>query len=127
MTPKIVTLSGAPKTPADVLDAAADLIGGPGAWIQCAYATSGNGLPIEPWSPDATCFCVTGAIARVTGQDVLTIDRHRRNLAARAYIRLCRTLDVPEPFDWNDASGRTQTEVVQALRQAAARAREAQP
>lgn len=117
-------MTPAPLSIADVLDAAADLIEPEGAWTQGAFSkTKGgryNGDLVAPRKP--ACWCVLGAIARVSDSDPT---RPFEGIARDAMLALdcVASGDVP---GWNDAPERTQSEVLATLREAAALAREAQ-
>lgn len=106
----------APQTVADVLDAAADLIEPEGAWGQGAFARGSQGQPIGPFSPYATCFCLRGALVRVGA-----INARAENSPATLALGFNSSSRL---VSWNDAPGRTQSEVVAALRAAATSARQ---
>lgn len=99
---------------ADVLERAAALLEPEGAWTQAAYARGKSGRIVNPQSKAAVCFCMAGAVERAKGDDE-TLDERRfiRMAIKRQYIP-----------GWNDAPGRTQTEVVAALREASKLARD---
>lgn len=103
------------KSIADILNAAADLIEPEGAWTQDAAARSAKGWVIVPNTKGAVCWCVWGAIQRAGNE---------RRVADEAFLFFATT--TPAPIDWNDAEGRTQAEVVAALRKAAALATQSQ-
>ena len=107
----------APQTVADVLDAAADLLEKPKGWTQKTSARDFKGREVPASSPSATCFCVMGAIARVVGDNSSVRQSEARD-------RLRPLLPTFYISDWNDAPGRTQSEVVAALRAAATSARQ---
>lgn len=108
------------KTPADVLLAAAELLEKPGAWTQNTFGLG-------------DCYCVRSAISAAAGQP------YRSAGDGPAELALAKTLpgfDTTRDGDlfghsgsvivrWNDATERTQSEVVAKLREAAALAREA--
>lgn len=99
----------------EVLNKAADLLEKPGAWTQGVFARNRRGNVCSPTDDTARCFCVSGAVQRVVGGfasptfysvvDLLNAMARRRNARHIAH--------------WNDAPGRTQSEVVEALRAAA--------
>lgn len=99
---------------AQILNAAADLIEKPGAWTQETFARDATGRRVDMWSEDAKCFCVSSAIQRVEG-------RFRRG-AWNKFDGLTRQRGFRHMADWNDHPGRTQAEVVAALREAARQA-----
>lgn len=110
------------KSVADVLSEAADLIEPEGAWTQGASARDLHGQSTETLGDQARCFCVIGAISKISGKttwyksspqgffDSLVPEHWNNDLCAAAV--------------WNDATERTQAEVVAKLREAAALARE---
>jgi hypothetical protein len=44
-----------------------DLISDPGRWTTEVYARDSNGHSVIPNSPDAVCWCLIGAYAKVSG------------------------------------------------------------
>jgi hypothetical protein len=88
-----------PATVPEVLRAAAGLIEPEGAWVD---GWSGN---------NKTCFCAVSAIRSASG--------HRGIIADPAIDALRDSLGVRFVVGWNDVPGRTQAEVVAALRKAA--------
>ncbi len=98
----------------NILDSAADLIAKPGAWTQGAYGRDADGAPPRVFE-DSVCFCAIGALARVWG--VSPDEAHDREQGMR--WPGFNSLGL-----WNDDPERTQAEVVQKLREAAAKARE---
>jgi hypothetical protein len=117
----------------EVLAKAADLIEPEGAWTQFISAaetpllsedeapTDEEGDPIEPdeSAPEMRCWCATGAIWKAADLGWAAQPSDPRATAAD-YVRQIVGDHVPH---WNDAPGRTQAEVVAALRQAAELAR----
>ena len=101
-------LTDTPLCVADVLERAADVIVDNG-WCQGTFHDNG-------------CYCALGAIAQACG-----IDGWKANFAegmtGRAAQKLRNTVHSEAIDDWNDAEGRTQSEVVAALRRAATLAR----
>lgn len=106
-----------PQTVPAVLRAAADLIEPKGAWTRFTLARrKGNlrGKITTPDDPQATCWCVEGAIMRFTGgytRDYWTATEALTAATGFAHFG---------PAEFNDAKGRTQAECVAALRKAAA-------
>jgi hypothetical protein len=100
-----------PLTPAGILTAAAELLESPGAWTQGRWARNADDSGTLGNDPAAVCFCMLGAFQRVT---------HCAETAAWSAAELILSsmlrCEVPE---WNDTEGRTQAEVVAALRAAA--------
>lgn len=95
---------------AEVLNKAADLLEKPGAWTRGTYARDSAGQLVASSDHTATCWCAMGATIRA------------------AFSLGTRSGDAIEQIAkfagdnigaWNDAPGRTQAEVVAALRQAA--------
>jgi len=104
-------------TTAEILRKAADLIEPEGKWTQGYYARNSSGDIRVATDSEAVCWCAIGAIRKVS-----------HTTASREAIVVAQMLGFKgsdELVNWNDAKGRTQAEVVAALR-AAADAQEAQ-
>lgn len=102
-------------TIADVLERAAELLSRPGAWTQGTLFRDAKGKELQVSSAGKSCFCMAGALVECGGpwsaawsflDDILP--KADKGNATAAF---------------NDASGRTQDEVVAKLREAAALAR----
>lgn len=98
----------------EILNQAADYIEEYG-WVQC-----GGWYPL--WEEPA---CLEGAMRVVTmqhtGEDIFTApaDSKWGPLYARAKAAMRNYLGVGNPWVWNDEIGRTEEEVIEALRAAA--------
>jgi hypothetical protein len=92
---------------------AADLIEPEGRWTQGASARDERGWKVSHhwYADEAVCFCATGAIERACLGPGRLVDR-----AIDVLGMSLRVSNIPQ---WNDAEGRTQVEVVAALRKAA--------
>lgn len=114
-----------PSTVADTLNAAADLLSKPGAWTQGAYSRSKNGSTTSDMvAARPTCWCILGALAKVTRSNPLDPWVGQR----RAALDVLEDIIHDDAPDWNDYEDREQDEVVAKLREAAAKARgEVQP
>lgn len=99
----------------EILDKAADLIEPEGAWTRNALARRPDGHLIGPLEEGATCWCLYGALDRVTGVS---------GYDGQAATALSNVID-DYVSEWNDRPARTQQEVVTALREAARKEREA--
>ena len=97
---------------AEVLRAAADLVEPEGAWTRGVYARGKDGQQVDPQSRRATCWCGVGAIIRAGGWD--SVFRAEKFLRVAARYRSQDALP-----HWQDRKGRTQADVVAALRKAA--------
>lgn len=102
-----------------VLAEAADLLAPAGAWLQGRMARSAAGKPIACTDPAAACFCAFGAIYRVTHAKYGS-SRAGTGVQTKALELLGLAHGLPRISDWNDAADRTQAEVVDAFRRAAA-------
>lgn len=98
-------------SPAEVLRKAADLIEPEGAWTQGHGARDEDGAPITSSSEAAVCWCAFGAIWHAQGRMIIG--------ETPAEAALGKVIGGARIDDWNDAPGRTQAEVVAALRKAA--------
>lgn len=97
-----------------ILNAAADLLEKPGAWIQGDWALTATGDDLYLGAgPDAAavCWCAEGAIAAVAGSRF-----------AEAHGALQEYMGIMSIPAWNDDPERKQEEVVAALRNAATQA-----
>ena len=97
---------------------AADLLDRPGAWTQHADARSTQGRMIGPNAPGATCWCALGAMIKVApdGAHVPALKWFQKIFMGGESLTA-----------WNDATERTQAEVVAAFRAAAAAPRYSNP
>lgn len=109
---------------ADILKKAADLLEKPGAWTQGDYARDDFGLGLGDYDEheledgrfSPVCFCTIGAINHVRGADLGS------SVWGVTRRPLWDVIGERNIADWNDEPGRTQAEVVAALRDAATRA-----
>lgn len=102
---------------ADILERAAVRLSKPGAWTQGSYARTVRGHRIGPCCGPAVCWCAEGALIAESDSD----EAARQALEATLPPPPEGARTIPH---WNDTAGRTQSEVVQALRDAAAKARD---
>lgn len=108
-----------PLTVADVLERAADLIEPEGAWTQGVWARTTTGRACGPFEDGAACFCMRGALNRVSGRSLV------HDMAdIRAVLGFPTSASMAR---WNDRENRTQAEVVAKLREAATLARSQTP
>jgi hypothetical protein len=94
------------------------------SWTQDAEARNADGLEISPWSPEAVSWSLLGAL--VAGYEGLIWSAGERTAfeqLARACLLLADVLDSDSLAAWNDAPGRTQTDVLAALDEAQRRRR----
>jgi hypothetical protein len=117
-------------TVADVLERAAALIEPEGAWTQGAFSRNYDGsadlTEDENAASEPVCWCALGAIAQIARADpnapFVFSDGKKLTQQAAAHLRILAGHAID---DWNDEPNRKQTEVVEALRKAAALARKA--
>jgi hypothetical protein len=106
-------------TPKEILIAARAKIEAPERWTQGAYAKTAKRNKADPNSPRATCWCILGAVAAVTGDNPNRPDRAiSSGLAAAAGVDAYNECVI----EWNDAPGRTHAEVLAAFDRAIAAA-----
>jgi len=121
-------------TVSEILNAAADLLEKPGAWVQGWLAGDEYGRPQRTMVTGADfcakCWCVFGAIQKAGWLAARSEEKAVGYKGIVSYHRkypemgmsVAKTLGlgtVSELMAWNDAPGRTQAEVVAALRAAA--------
>jgi len=100
----------------EILSKAADLIEPEGKWTTVWCAVDKNGVGHLNGNIDsAVCWCAIGAVERIAG-----------GYCSDSTVALSFVRDViGEHVDiWNDEAGRTQSEVVSALREASTLAKE---
>ena len=101
----------------EILSKAADLIEPEGRWTTVWCAIDKNGIGhLNGNVKDATCWCAIGAVEKSAGG-------YDAN-AALLFVR--DVIDGEFIDDWNDAEGRTQAEVVSALRKASELAKQSE-
>ena len=91
----------------DILKAARELLTPKGAWTQWDYARDKNGMSVPSSQDEAKCFCLLGAILRVS--------RESGCLVGLTKVEAKLSKVVGNYIDWNDAPGRTQQEVLDLL------------
>lgn len=109
-------------TPRELLVKMRERLTPPGAWTQRAYARDAGGRTLLYQHPDATCFCLAGAM--------LTCAPYWTETTRLRAMTLLDSLCGGDFVDWNDKAGRTQADVLELLDKAivqAAAAEEAQP
>lgn len=104
----------------EVLDRARALLTPPGAWTQGCVSRLADGWECFLYHPDVTSRCMMGAVRAACEQAAWTQTHYER---ARGYLQKATHTDIVAK--WNDAPARTVKEVLAALKQAAALAREA--
>lgn len=104
-------------TPREVLLKAAALV--ERGWTQHEMARDRVGNKVSPISDTAVCWCALGAAKRVADGHTHPYSHARDALYAHLFAHP-DSGDGPDPVTtWNDAPGRTQAEVVAALKAAA--------
>lgn len=106
----------APTEVAEVLTAARALI--LKGWAQNFYAVDRAGLFVSPTDEAARAWCLSGAVMTVLRAGTYDDPLETEDVA----FTLLQTLVGDAVTDWNDAPGRTQTEVVEILDKAIERA-----
>jgi hypothetical protein len=103
-----------------LLDGAARLIGQ--GWAQGADARDGDGAAVKPWEYDAVAWSLLGALVACMEKVAESSEGDALHSIAAACHALAEILDTESLEAWNDAPERTQVEVADALRLAAAAA-----
>lgn len=81
-------------------------------WTQGAYARSASGYSVDSNStPDAVCWCLSGAIIRVATAQAIPVYKIRDRLREVLFLRVGNGSIVV----WNDAPLRTKEEVLALL------------
>lgn len=92
----------------EILTKARELITPRSAWAREAYARDENGIEVDPHDPRATCFCMIGAILKVTG---LSTDEVNHT----SFTLLELATGWSETPEFNDNGGTTHDEVLRAF------------
>jgi hypothetical protein len=98
-----------------ILDQIIDLLSDERRWTKNAYAKDISGNPVDPYLPDATCWCLDGAHVRVVG------DYSAAGTLALVYPETDQLIPLGEDgyanyVKWQDAPERTHAEVMAFLR-----------
>ena len=83
---------------------AKEILNRPGAWTQGELARDALGRKVPPWSPEAKCWCLEGALRKVC-QDPRDFEAALCHLTK--YVWVVST--------WNDEPRRTQRDVIELL------------
>lgn len=106
------------RTFADILLRAADLVEPEGAWIQGELGLTEDGEVVTADEIDrAVCFCMSGAVWKAI--DLPYAAAYKIVLDGIFPVLNVAARQANGVGPWNDAPGRTQAEVVAALRKAA--------
>ncbi|MNI86210.1 hypothetical protein D3C73_1432770 [compost metagenome] len=103
-----------------MLGAAADLLEKPGAWMQEDYCDTGGYYAKS--LQQASCWCIVGAIGAVADMDGPEAEEWANRVLGPLIPGVEEGYPVTGVPGWNDKDGRTQAEVVAALREAARQA-----
>lgn len=105
-------------TVAEVLERAADLLEKPGAWTQGGAGRDRRGYLVQARNIDrAVCFCGVGAVWKAVGAP---FEEVKDWVIYECFPPMNKAVNRSNCFGhWNDTPGRTQAEVVAALRSAA--------
>jgi hypothetical protein len=82
-------------------------------WCQGATAVSEAGTPVDPASPYARRFSASGAVTRLWRRSEIDAELGLTALQLANLALTAAMNDVPK--SWNDASGRRQGEVLEAI------------
>jgi hypothetical protein len=91
-----------------ILDKMSELLAVPERWTQRADARDKSGSIITPLAQTATCFCLSGALARFS-----KMGEPAERIIKRALEKECGTYFWAT--SWNDAPERTHADVIAAL------------
>ena len=97
----------------DVLRATKELLKDPKNWTQGKSARDVNSVPCEPSSPQATCWCLTGAAYKVSAS------LFNKSNFSENWLEALHLLQQVVPGGWigpwNDAKDRTHAEVLNMI------------
>ncbi len=113
------------KTPSEILSDAAVILG-QHEWLKGRYASDKHGVTTYPYDPEATAFCLTGAIKRAAFGAIENFDDMEfPQDALRAYqlaMDTARDALGNPPSVFNDREAKDKNEVIEFLRAAAIKA-----
>ena len=84
-------------------------------WTQGSYAKTVNGTNVSPLDPDATCWCVIGAIRHLYPPRS-TAEIYNDDVCKNIWPRFTNVITNMSLAQWNDAPGRTKAEVISLLK-----------
>lgn len=92
-------------------------------WCKSFYATDNMGNAVMLQSPDAACFCITGAIKRVMGMQGNVLMDYADGPATRLYYEIDDMLSYLLPdrtihctlIGYNDAKNTTKQDIIKLL------------
>jgi hypothetical protein len=85
-------------------------------WIQGTYAEQKDGQSVDPGNPDATGFCLLGALVRAEGRDSYRAHGTAHSLAEDKLVQLIPAKqEQPSVADWQDEPKRTKKQVLALL------------
>jgi hypothetical protein len=90
----------APADARTILADARALLSDPERWTTGTLAQREDGLPVDPWSPSACCWCLVGALQCVARRGGAPYSDEY----AAAYRALNRLLDQSDAVDFNDTA-----------------------
>ena len=100
-------------TERELLKSARALLAHEGVWCQGASALDEGGLACSPESRWAVSWCLIGAVETIAAQNAV-----KGSITVSALDIILRTIDGPDHegiVSWNDATGRTQDQVLTLL------------
>jgi len=86
-------------------------------WTQGAAARNQSGEPVAPGSPDATCFCLLGAMRRCYPGYTFDFESAMLRITHAIHRRVKYSVFIPVQ-DFNDQPGRTFDEIAEVIREA---------
>jgi hypothetical protein len=84
-------------------------------WTQHAEARDLNRRPVDPWSDDAVCWSLLGALVAALERRTPTGENPDVVELAAACVRLAYAIEEASLESWNDAAERTQADVLDVL------------
>lgn len=105
-----------------VLDAVRDVLANPERWARRELAYNRLGEPVEPREPEATCWCLQGAINRVT--DNRTAQNIAHHELRKTLFERGTHLAIPSAaVEFNDNPNTTHVDILQLIDDTIARLR----
>jgi hypothetical protein len=81
-----------------------ELLSDPSKWTQGANARDSRGIRVPSADPEATCFCIVGALLKCYG-----------TTSTSKYLKIAAKIQHNDVVSWNDAPERTHAEVLELV------------
>lgn len=92
------------------------------SWIRDNSAKNSENNPVDPCSPEATCWCLTGGVAKIAGQYNLDFQEMLRLLAEQLPIITDDWINEENLQNFNDVKASNKSDIIALIQRAAYKA-----